>query len=748
MGDKNLSSSEHWAVKDRFLKKSDITSESIANRIQTLINEMSLDEKIGQLSLVNSEYGQISADTKETLKAGRIGGVLNEVAPDIVNELQRIVVEESRLGIPLLIGRDIIHGFNTIFPIPLGMAATWNESLIEECCRIAAQEASAVGVNWTYAPMVDISRDPRWGRVAESLGEDPTLSSLLTTAMIKGYQGELSQPGTIAACVKHFAGYGACESGKDYNTTNIPENELRNVHLPPFKAAIDAGAMSLMTSFSDIDGIPATANHFLLKHILREEWDFKGLVVSDWASITQLAIHGLTKDEKDSACHAANAGVDMEMASHAYSDHLSDLIKEEKVKIEQIDLMVEHVLRVKFELGLFENPFITDPTVDSKQKRLELAKETAIQSCVLLKNDKQCLPLSIKDLNSIVVIGPMADEPVEQLGTWVFDADESLSQTPLKALKKAIPERISLQYIRSMETSRSKDKLQFDEAIKAAKQSDVILFFAGEEAILSGESHCRSDIRLPGAQEELITALSDTGKPLVLILMAGRPVAMENIVDKISAILCAWHPGCMGGPAIVDLLLGDESPSGKLPITFPRVTGQIPIYYAHKNTGRPATDESVLYIDDIEVGTPQHSFGNTSFHLDIENSPLFPFGFGLSYTTFEYSNLKLSQNKIEIGGCIFVTVDVSNTGSMPTYETVQFYTRDLVGSVTRPVKELKKFKKILIKPGETETVSFILASDDLAFYGRDNKLKCEPGSFQLWIGGNSDTTLQAEFEVI
>lgn len=731
------------------MKKNDITSEAIANSIQALINEMTLDEKIGQLSLVNSEYGQISADTKESLKAGRIGGMLNEVAPEIVNELQRIAVEESRLGIPLLIGRDIIHGFNTIFPIPLGMAATWNESLIEECCRVAAQEASAVGVNWTYAPMVDISRDPRWGRVAESLGEDPALSSILTTAMIKGFQGEqLSQPGTIAACVKHFAGYGACESGKDYNTTNIPENELRNVHLAPFKAAIDAGAMSLMTSFSDIDGIPASANHFLLRHILREEWDFKGMVVSDWASITQLAVHGLTEDEKDSAAHAANAGVDMEMASHAYADNLAELVNEGKVSIAQIDLMVEHVLRVKFQLGLFENPYTNEPVFDSMEKRLELAKETALQSCVLLRNEKQTLPLNIKQINSIAVMGPMADEPAEQLGTWVFDGDQSLSQTPLKAFKEVLPENISLNYVRSMETSRSRDKLKIEEAVAVAEKSDVILFFAGEEAILSGESHCRSDIRLPGAQEELISALSKTGKPLVLILMAGRPVAMENIYDKVDAILCAWHPGCMAGPAIIDLLLGVKAPSGKLPITFPRVTGQIPIYYGHKNTGRPATDESVLYIDDIEVGTPQHSFGNTSFHLDVDNSPLYPFGFGLSYTTFEYSNLKLSQNKVEIGGCIFVTVDITNKGAVGAYETVQLYTRDLVGSVTRPVKELKKIKKIYLKPGQKETVSFVLATDDLAFYGRDNKLHCEPGAFHLWVGSDSNADLKAEFEII
>lgn len=731
------------------MKKSDITTDSIDSRIQALIKEMTLEEKIGQLSLVNSEYGHISADTKESLKAGRIGGMLNEVTLEIANEIQRIATEESRLGIPLLMGRDIIHGFNTIFPIPLGMAATWNESLIEQCCRVAAKEASAVGVNWTYAPMVDICRDPRWGRVAESLGEDPTLSSNLTSAMIRGFQGsQLNQPGTIAACVKHFAGYGACESGKDYNTTNIPENELRNVHLPPFKAAIDAGAVSLMSSFSDIDGIPATANSFLLKKILREEWDFKGMVVSDWDSISQLKVHGLTGDDKGSACEAANAGVDMEMASRAYADNLADLVNEGKVTVDQIDLMVEHVLRVKFELGLFENPFVTDIAEASKQNDLNLAKETALQSCVLLKNEKQTLPLNIKNLKSIAVIGPMADEPAEQLGTWVFDGDQSLSITPLKALESILPEEISLKYIRSMETSRSRNNHSFDDTIKAASEADVILFFAGEEAILSGESHCRSDIRLPGAQEELITALSTTGKPLVLVLMAGRPVAMENIVNKVDAILCAWHPGCMGGPAIADLLLGVASPSGKLPITFPRVTGQIPIYYNHKNTGRPATNESVLYIDDIEVGTPQHSFGNTSFHLDVDNSPLYPFGFGLSYSRFEYSKLELSENKVGIGGCLFISVDVVNSGNCPAYETVQLYTRDLVGSVTRPVKELKKFKKIFLKPGEIETVSFVLATEDLAFYGRDNKLKCEPGMFHLWVGGDSEAELKAEFEII
>lgn len=730
------------------MKESMIKADTTEQKITEFLEQMSLEEKIGQLNLINSDVGTINSKTRDALQKGKIGGILNEVDRDTIVELQKIALQESRLGIPLLIGRDVIHGFNTIFPIPLGLATTWNEEVGMLCGQVSAREASAVGINWTYAPMVDICRDPRWGRIAESFGEDPYLSSRFAVAMVKGFQGKrLDSPDSIAACVKHFAGYGACESGKDYNTTNIPENELRNVHLPPFKAAIDAGAVSIMTSFSDIDGIPASANHFLLQTILRDEWKFDGFVVSDWGSISQLAVHGLAKDDKGAAYEAANAGVDMDMSSTTYSQHLAQLVEDKQLTVEQIDSMVSNILRIKFQLGLFENPVYEQRAVPVSIHQ-ELVKEAALQSIVLLKNSNNILPLDKEKNSSIAVIGPMADEPNEQLGTWVFDGNVSLSKTPLEALRESLTGAESITYIRGLLSTRSHNKEYFTDAVEVVKNSDIALLFLGEEAILSGEAHCRADIRLPGAQEALIDAVSKTGKPIVLVLMAGRPLLLEHIIDKVDAILYAWHPGSLGGSAITDLLLGMESPSGKLPVTFPRVTGQIPIYYSHKNTGRPATPESIIHIDDIDIGAEQHSLGHTSFHLDTPNSPLFPFGFGLSYTTFAYDNLQLSSNVIEIGGSFTVSVELSNTGTYEAYETVQLYIRDLVGSVTRPVKELKKFKKLRFKPGQTEIVQFELSTDDLSFYGRENKLVCEPGTFKLWVGGSSDTGLETEFELI
>lgn len=710
---------------------------------------MTLEEKIGQLNLINSDYGTISSTTRKALQDGAVGGILNEVDPTTIKELQRIAIEDSRLGIPLLAGRDIIHGFRTIFPIPLGLAATWNEELGEHCGHISAAEATSVGLNWTFAPIVDICRDPRWGRVAESFGEDPYLCSQMAIAMIKGFQGEsLELPGSMAVCLKHFAGYGACESGKDYNTTNIPENELRNVHLPPFKAAIDAGALSLMTSFSDLDGVPATANSFILQTILRDEWIFDGIVVSDWESVSQLIDHGFARNEKEAAYLAASAGIDMEMTSTTFTDNLSQLIDEGKISIDDINRKVANILRLKFRLGLFDinDDFINVQVNVTDHKKY--IKEAAIQSCVLLKNKNKILPLKSQSLSSIAVIGPLSDEPHEQLGTWVFDGDVAYSETPLKSLQASLPDSIQINYIKGLENSRSKDKSNFTNIIQLAEQSDLVLMFMGEEAILAGEAHCRADIRLPGAQEELIDAVSKTGKPIVLIIMTGRPLALESVVDKVDAILCAWHPGSYAGPAIIDLLLGVQSPSGKLPITFPRITGQIPIYYSHKNTGRPGTPESITFIDDIDVGAPQHSFGNTSFHLDIPNSPLFPFGFGLSYTTFKYENLKLSDDKIILGNSFTVSVELTNSGDYEAMETVQLYIRDLVGSVTRPVKELKKFKKVSLKPNEKVLISFELSTDDLAFYGRDNIRKCETGEFHLWVGSSSNAELITAFEVI
>jgi beta-glucosidase len=725
--------------------------ETVERRVLALLQEMTLAEKIGQMSQLNAGEGYAPDYLGDGLRNGRIGSVLNVVDVDVVNELQRISVEESRLGIPLMIGRDVIHGFKTILPIPLGQAASWNPELVREGAELAAQEAASSGVNWTFAPMVDISRDPRWGRIAESLGEDPHLASELGGAMVEGFQGDnLAFAGTIAACAKHFAGYGAAESGRDYATTNISENELRNVYLRPFKAAVDAGVTTLMTSFSDIDGVPATANEFLLRQVLREEWGFDGFVVSDWDSIRQLSVHGLTDGDRASALEAATAGVDMEMAGDAYVNHLATLVEEGQIGVAAIDVMVANILRAKIRLGLFENPY-TDPTqfpAIANAHALETAKKAALQSVVMLKNDHSALPLSAGRLNSIAVIGPMADAPYEQLGTWIFDGDADLSVTPLTAIRGMVGDDVDIHYLRTMETSRSRTTESFDEAVQVAAKADVVLLFLGEESILSGEAHSRADISLPGAQTELVARIREAGKTVIAVIMAGRPLTLTNIVDDVDAILFAWHPGTMGGPAIADLLFGVESPSGKLPATFPRVVGQIPLYYGQKNTGKPPTPDEVVHIDDIDAHAPQTSLGMSAFHLDVDYRPLFAFGHGLSYTEFAYDKLRISKSEIGVGDTLIVSVDLSNRGDVAAEEVVQMYVRDLVGNVTRPVKELKGFKRVYLEPGSTTTVDFELHTNDLAFYGRNMQLMVEPGEFHVWVGGSSNTELRTGFRIV
>jgi len=723
----------------------------IDQRVAALLGQMTLAEKIGQMSQVHAGVDDPQAKLGEALRAGQIGSIINQVDVATVNELQRIAVEESRLGIPLLVGRDVIHGFKTVMPIPLGQAATWNPDLLRQGARIAALEAAKSGVNWTFAPMVDITRDPRWGRIAESLGEDPYLASRLAVAMIEGFQGEdLAAAGTIAACAKHFAGYGEAESGRDYATTNIPENELRNVHLRPFHAAVNAGVTTLMASFSDLNGVPASANEFLMRQVLRDEWGFDGFVVSDWNSIHQLAIHGLTADDRDSALAAAVAGVDMEMAGDTYVNHLAGLVEEGSLDIEVIDTAVANILRAKFRLGLFESPY-TDPDAlpaIASPEALETAKKAALESVVMLKNDGGVLPLSKEQLHRIAVIGPLADAPYEQLGTWIFDGDKALSVTGLQGIRELVGDDVQLEYVRAMETSRSRSTEPFDEAVAVAGRSDAVVLFLGEESILSGEAHSRADINLPGAQAELVARVRNAGKPVIAVIMAGRPLTLTNIVDNVDALLFAWHPGTMGGAAIAELLFGLESPSGKLPATFPRMVGQIPIYYSQKNTGKPPSAGKIVHIDDIDAHAPQTSLGMTAFHLDAGYTPLFPFGFGLSYADFGYDNLRVSRSRVQMGGTFTVSADVSNRGNVPAEEVVQLYVRDLVGNVTRPVKELKGFRRVRIEPGETVTVSFELHTDDLAFYGRDNRLIVEPGEFHAWIGGSSDAGLHTGFRIV
>ncbi len=729
---------------------------SIEQRVADLLSQMTIEEKVGQLQQVQAAGGHIPEHLRQALREGRIGSVINEVHVDTINELQAIAVHDSRLGIPLLVGRDVIHGFTTVFPIPLGQAASWNPSLVTRAARVAALEAAAAGINWTFAPMIDIGRDPRWGRVAEGFGEDPVLTGVLAAASVHGFQGDdLAQPGSIAACAKHFAGYGASESGRDYNTTNIPENELRNVHLPPFKAAIDAGVASLMTSFSDLDGVPASANELLLRRILRDEWGFDGMVVSDWESIRQLAIHGFTASDRDSAFEAANAGVDMEMASTTYADHLVSLVQEGRVAPDRLDAMVANVLRMKARLGLFENAR-TDASQfpeAANAAHLQAARDAALESVVLLRNEPvdhhPVLPLALERVQQLAVIGPLVDDPYEQLGTWIFDGDARQSVTVLQAIRTHVQahagDRVHVQVARGVPTTRSRDRSGFDEAVALAAQSDAVVLVLGEEAILSGEAHCRADITLPGVQEELIAAVAATGTPVVLVLMAGRALALERVIGQVQAVMYAWHPGTMGGPAIADLLFGVESPSGKLPVTLPRVTGQIPIYYAHKHTGKPPTRDTVVHMEDIEPRAPQLSVGNTSFHLDVAHTPLFPFGFGLSYGRFEYANITTSRAELTPNGTMVVSADVTNLGDRAADEVVQLYVRDVVANVTRPVRELKAFEKVRLQPGERRLVRFALTADDLAFHGRQMRRITEPGVFHAWIGGSSATELRTEF---
>lgn len=722
------------------------TETSPQQRARDLLEQMTLDEKIGQLCQVNGG----AHDLHDAVREGRIGSVLNEVHVDEVNELQRLAVEESRLGIPLLIGRDVIHGFKTIFPIPLGQAATWDRDAVRLGARIAATEAASSGVNWTFAPMIDITRDPRWGRIAESLGEDPVLCGELGAAMVQGFQGEsLDNVHAIAACAKHFAGYGAVEGGLDYSTANIPEGELRNTYLPSFKAALDAGAVTFMASFSDLNGVPASGNEFLMKQVLREEWGFEGFVVSDWESIKELTVHGFAENDTHAALEAATAGVDMEMASTLYRDHLPELIESGRFSIEQLDAMVFNILKVKFELGLFEHAYTNphDYPALVNEAHLKAARDTAAKSCVLLKNDNRVLPLDRGQLNSMTVIGPLADDGYEQLGTWIFDGESRHSRTCLQAIYDMVGDSVQVHWAPAMANSRCRDGGGFDEAIEAARQSDVAVMFLGEESILSGEAHCRAEIDLPGDQEKLVHAVAETGTPIVLVVLAGRPLTLGNIIDRVSAVLYAWHPGTMGGPAIADLLFGEESPSGKLPVTFPRMVGQIPIYYSRKNTGRPPSHDSITHIDDIDGKAPQTSLGMSAFHLDAGFTPQFHFGYGLSYTEFSYRDMVLSDHRVALGGSLRLSATVENTGEVAADEVVQLYIRDLVGNVTRPVKELKGFQRIHLAPGESRDVVFELHTDDLAFYDRRMERITEPGQFHAWIGSSSDPELWAEFEV-
>jgi beta-glucosidase len=706
-------------------------------KIDKLISQMTLQEKIGQMNQLTGSG--LSDNMKAQVKNGTVGSILNETDPEIVNELQRIAVEETRLGIPLIFARDVIHGFKTIFPIPLGQAASWNPEIAEEGARISAIEATASGIRWTFAPMIDISRDPRWGRIAESLGEDPLLTSVLGAAMVRGFQGDdLSNPTSLAACAKHFAGYGAAEAGKDYNTTWIPETQLRDVYLPSFKAAVDADAASFMCSFNDINGVPSSGNIHLNDQILRKEWSYDGILVSDWASIEQMIPHGVVGDLKEAANLSLNAKVDMDMMGFAYVNHLEELAKEGKITEKQIDESVRNILRMKFRLGLFDNPYTKIPVISPfySEDALAKARKAAVESTVLLKNNG-ILPIDTEKTKTIAVVGPMSDAPADQLGTWVFDGEPERSITPLMAIKSQYGNRFNIVSEKGLTHSRDKGEAGISKAVSIAKNADIILFFAGEEAILSGEAHCLADISLPGAQTKMLEALKKTGKPVVSIIMSGRPNTIEREVELSDAVLLAFHGGTMAGPALADLIFGAEVPSGKLPVTIPKMVGQIPVYYAHKNTGRPA--KGMVLLDSIAVGAGQTSLGNTSYHLDAGDKPLFPFGYGLSYSNFSYSTVKVSKTKATMNEKIIVECDITNTGKYDAKEVAQLYVRDKVASLARPVRELKGFQKISLKAGETKNVKFELTSADLGFWNTENKYITEPGEFQVWISKDSQS---------
>ena len=740
-------------------------------KIDRLLAKMTLDEKIGQMTQVCG--GWYSEDLENQVRNGA-GSMLNSVGAE-ANHYQRIAVEETRLGIPMVFGRDIIHGFRTIFPIPLGQAATFDPALVEDAARLTAQEAVQAGLRWTFSPMVDVARDPRWGRIAEGYGEDTYLTSVMGAACVRGYQypasnSELSERSNsasgltsnseqrersnilLAACVKHFAGYGASEGGRDYNTTWIPEVQLREVYLPPFKAALDAGSATIMCAFNDLNGVPASANRHLNVDILRNEWGYNGMLVSDWASSANMIAHGNCADLKEATLLSINAQMEMDMEGHGYPRYLKDLLAEGKITEKQIDACVRDILRLKFRLGLFDNPYCA---IDSAEfftpEALAAAQRAAEESAVLLKNNG-VLPISPLSEGgggvSIFVCGPLADSQHDQNGTWCFDKVDSMTVTPLMAFRTLAKEgKIRLIEQTGKHWSREVNPANIAELTRKAKQADVVLYFGGEESILSGEARCRAHLDLPGDQSAQLRALKATGKPVVLTVMAGRPLCIGAETDLVDAVLYAFHGGTMQGPALANLLTGVVAPSGRLPMTFPQAVGQIPMYYNKKNTGRP-TDHPVL-IDQIPVGAPQFSLGESSYWLEYGDKPLFPFGYGLTYTTFNYSPVVLSDSVLTMGSgnTITATCTITNTGNVEAVAVPQLYLRDLVGSLTRPIRELKGFERVSIPAGESREVSFSLTESDLAYWhlakgitlGADGKYEhtAEPGDFLLWISSSS-----------
>ena len=716
------------------------TDAEIERRASALLSRMTLDEKIGQMSQSTSLATPLSASMKDQIRNGRWGSFLNAGSPVDRAEAQRIAREESRLGIPLLFGRDVIHGYRTIFPIPLGQAASWDPDLIEQAARIAAREATAEGIRWTFAPMLDIARDARWGRIAESPGEDPYVGGAVGAAMVRGFQGaSLNDPSSLASSAKHFAGYGAAEGGRDYNSAWIPEGLLRDVYLPPFRAALEAGAATVMTAFEALNGVPATGNPFLLREILRGEWRFDGMVVSDYEAITDMIPHGYAATARDAAREALRAGVDMEMVSTAYYDHLKSLLESGEVQMDWIDQAVRNILRVKFHLGLFDERTNAPARARVTEESKAVAQQLATEAAVLLKNDDHVLPLS-DGVGSVAVIGPLADSPVDQMGTWTMDGRPEDVETPLAALRRRLGDARVL-FAPGLKNSRDTTTAGFEAARAAARRADVVLLFLGEEQILSGEAHSRAFLDLPGAQAKLAEEIARLGKPVIAVLLAGRPLTFHDTAARVKAVLWAWHPGTMGGPAIVDLLLGRAAPSGKLTVTFPRTVGQVPVYYAHLNTGRPALPAEL----GIPMGNPVEPKGYTSKYIDVDFTPEYPFGYGLSYTDFEYSKLRVSAPTMRGEETLTVSADIANRGARPGTEVVQFYVHAVAASVVQPVRLLKGFRRVALQPGETKTVSFEITRRDLAFHNQQMQLVAEPGTYQVWVAPDSVRGLESRF---
>ena len=729
--------------------------------ISTLMSKMTIEEKIGQLNLVTggeaTTGSAVSSDVEGKIQRGQVGGIFSMTTPQRIRKAQEIAVTKSRLKIPLIFGQDVIHGYKTTFPIPLGLAATWDLPLIQKTARIAATEASADGLNWTFSPMVDISRDPRWGRISEGSGEDTYLSSEIAKAMVKGYQGDdLTKYNTIMACVKHFALYGAAESGRDYNTTDMSLHRMYNEYLPPYKAAIDAGAGSVMTSFNDINGVPATANKWLMTDLLRKQWGFNGFVVTDYTAVSELIDHGLGDLQQVSAL-SLKAGVEMDMVSEGFLNTLGKSLKEGKVTEAQINNACKLVLEAKYKLGLFDDPYRYCNDARAKKEiltpaNLQAAREVAGQSFVLLKNQNNLLPL--KKSGTIALVGPLANTRSNMPGTWSVNAELNNTPSLLEGLKTVVGNNVKIlhslgsnlledaayqeratMFGREIPRDNRNEEVIIQEAVANAMKADVVVAALGESSEMSGESSSRTDLEIPDVQQRLLAALLKTGKPVVLVLFTGRPLALKWESENVPSILNVWFGGTQAAAAIGDVLFGNVNPSGKLTATFPQNVGQVPIYYSHKSTGRP-----------LEEGKWFSKF--RSNYLDVTNEPLYPFGYGLSYTTFSYGDIKLSAPSFKAGESIKATVTITNTGKYEGKEVVQLYTRDMVGSITRPVKELKSFQKISLKPGESREVTFTISAEDLKFYNAELQYVAEPGDFKLFIGTNSRDLKSADFKLL